>query len=118
MRQRMVELEPAARYPGMILASHFQRGFRRQGLSGLVDAPFAAEHLAGEDQGLCARAAFSQAAVNQQLIGSRPQQMPRWQVTNSATPKVATTTCHPRVRRWRPRAPRPPPVLPRNADAG
>ena len=70
MSQRMLELDAAAGNPGMVLAAHLQRRVGGERLAGLVDPPFAGEHLAGEDQRLRAGAALGQAALDEQLIGA------------------------------------------------
>ena len=68
--QRRRELHAAARHPGMIAAAHFDRRVVGKGLSGFVDAALGGEDEAGEDQCLCASAAFGKRSVDEKLIGA------------------------------------------------
>jgi hypothetical protein len=65
MRQSMVELDPAARYPRMILAAHLKWGLVRQHLSWLRHFSLGAENRAGHDQRLRPSPAFGQSAGDQ-----------------------------------------------------
>jgi hypothetical protein len=56
------------------MTAHFKRCVGRQRLPRLVDASLAAEHLAGEDQRLRARARFDETAIHQQLICALTQE--------------------------------------------
>ena len=64
MIQRMIELDPAAGYPGVVLPAHFQFRGGGQRLPGLLNPLFAGEHLAGEDQSLRLRAALGETAFH------------------------------------------------------
>ena len=72
MRERVRELQPAARDPGMILALDLERRVLRHQVAGLGDAAVGAEHLAGHDQRLGLGAGLDQAALDQQLVGALP----------------------------------------------
>ncbi len=70
MIERMGELDPAARYPGVVAPTHLDRGIIRQRFAGLVDPPLAGKHQTREDQRLRSGPAFGQAPLHQQLIGA------------------------------------------------
>ena len=70
MVERMGELDPAPRDPGMVLAPHLERRVGGERLPGLVDLALAGEDQAGEDQRLRLRPAFGEPAVDEQLIGA------------------------------------------------
>ncbi len=63
--QRMIEFQPAARNPWVILASDIQRRILREHVAGLGDAAIGGKNLAGEDQRLRAGTRLNQAAVEQ-----------------------------------------------------
>ena len=69
MLQRVIELQAAARGPGVVLAAHLERRALGQQVAGLGDAAVAAPDLAGQDQRLRAGAAFDQAEIDQRLVG-------------------------------------------------
>jgi hypothetical protein len=56
----------------MILSTQVKRGIGRQQVAGFLDPPFAGKHLSRQDESLCPRAAFCQAAIHQKLIGTPP----------------------------------------------
>src|SRR6185295_8044485 len=64
----MGELYSAARDPGVVASSDLDRTSGLNLLAGLGDLLFTAEHQPGKDQRLGAGAAFSQPAIDQQLI--------------------------------------------------
>src|SRR4051812_49064208 len=68
MREAVVELDPAARDPRMILAADVERRVLRQQLAGLGDLPLGREHRARHDQRLRPRPALSQPTAHQQLV--------------------------------------------------
>ena len=70
MIERMGELQPAARDPGVVLAPQPQRRVLRQQIARLLDAPLAAEDLAGQDHRRCPAAALDEAALDQQQVGA------------------------------------------------
>ena len=70
--EAMVELDAAARDPGMVFPAHFQRRILRQQLAGLGDLLLAAEHGASHDQRLGAAAAVRQPAGDEQLVCALP----------------------------------------------
>jgi hypothetical protein len=68
MIEGMGKLQPAARDPGVILAPQAQRRILRQQIARLLDAPLAAEDLAGQDHGRRPAATVDEAALDQQQI--------------------------------------------------
>ena len=68
----MGELDAAARDIGLLVLAQFQREVGRDLLAGLVEAAVAGKDAAGEDQGLGARPACDEAALDQQLIEPGP----------------------------------------------
>src|SRR3546814_19430933 len=67
--ERMVELEPAARHPGMVAALDAQLRIGGDLLARLVDLAVTHKGEAGEDQRLRARPAFDETAIDEQQIG-------------------------------------------------
>ena len=68
---RMGQLDPAARDPGVITAPHIKRRIGRQTVAWLGELGFTAEHQPGQHQRLRTAAAFSQPAIDQQLVNAR-----------------------------------------------
>ena len=68
MLDRMRQLDPAARHPGVIAPAHIERRVQGQLLAGLGQFLFAAEHQPRHDQRLRARPALHEPAVHQHLI--------------------------------------------------
>ena len=68
MLNGMGQLDPAATYPRMIAAAHFERGIPGQLLAGLGDLGLARKHYARHHQRLRAGAAFDKIALDQQVI--------------------------------------------------
>jgi len=66
----VVELQSATGDPGMILAADFEGRVFGEGLASFLDAPGAGEDLSCEDEGLGAGAAFNQAAIGEQDVGT------------------------------------------------
>ena len=70
MRQRMIELEPAARHPWMVATFDAERRIGRELLARLVDLAVTGIDEPREDQRLCTRAAFGKPAIGEQLVGA------------------------------------------------
>ena len=72
MVQRVRELEAATADPGMLAAAQLERLVVGDQGAGLVDAPLAREHEAGEDHGLGARPALHQATLHERDVRAAP----------------------------------------------
>ena len=68
MREAMIELDPAARNPGVILAPYFQRCIIGEHVASLGQFPLTGKHGPGHDQRLGSRPAFRKSAGDQQLV--------------------------------------------------
>ena len=71
MGKTVIELDAAARHPGMVTPLHLQRRIRGQRVAGLGDLAVTGKHQAGHHQRLRAGTAFNQPAFHQQLIDAR-----------------------------------------------
>jgi hypothetical protein len=71
MRQRVIELDPAARDPGMLLPANLQRSILRQRLPRFLDLALAREDLPRKDQRLRLRPALDEPAIDEQLVWTR-----------------------------------------------
>ena len=94
MPQRVLQLDAAARHPGVVLATHLQRCGIRQEVARLGNPALAGKHFARQNQRLGARPAFGQAAVQQELIGTA---LPAHRSRSIAT---GARACHIRRRWW------------------
>src|SRR3546814_1339165 len=72
----MVELDPAARHPGMVAALDAQLRIGGDLLARLVDLAVTHKGEAGEDQRLRARPAFDETAIDEQLVGALLRHQP------------------------------------------
>ncbi len=72
MRQRVRELDAAARNPGVVEPADFERDVVADRMAGLVEAAIARPDAAGEDERLRARARFDEPARNQRGIQALP----------------------------------------------
>ena len=68
--ERVSQLEPAARHPGMVAPGNGKLGIVGQLGAGLVDALAGGGNQSGEDQRLRLRPTFGEALVDEELIGS------------------------------------------------
>ena len=68
--ERMIQLEPAARHPGVILPTNLKWRVGCQLVTSLGHPPVAGEHLARQDQRLGTGAALGKAALGQQDVGA------------------------------------------------
>ena len=64
----MGQLDPAAADPGVIAAAHIERRILGDLVAGLVNLGIAGKHQPCHHQSLCARAAFGEPALDQQLV--------------------------------------------------
>lgn len=68
MIESVRQLDPAAGHPGMIAPTHLERSIDGKRLPGLGDLALAGEDEPGQHQRLRARAAFGQAAFDEELV--------------------------------------------------